>query len=204
MKNNNKPKLGLKIGYYLPAVIAIYAVITVCVVVLLTMDRKNGSDLLSKVIHFFPNFLYYLLINLRSVLLPIGIGATIIVVTMIILTVRYQHDNTFGNYFHSISQIHDLRKSNKIELPDDQSKKNKVVIDSFNNSLKELFIDIRKDNLTVWILIPDKLEAKQILNNEMNNIIQTIKQNNPDYTFSSIEPMGNSNYCCLQGSKLTD
>lgn len=202
MKNNNKPKLGLKIGYYLPAVIAIYAVIAACVVVLLTMDRGNGSNLLSKVIHFFPNFLYYLLINLRSVLLPIGIVTTIIVVTMIIVTIQYQHGNTFSNYFHSISQIHDLRISNKIELPDDQSKKNKVVIDSFNNSLKELFIDIRKDNLTVWILKPDKQEARQMLNNEMNYIVQTVKQNNPDYAFSDIEPMGY--YYCLQGSKLTD
>lgn len=202
MRNKNKPSLSLKIGYYLPAVIAIYAVIAACVVVLLTFNKENSSgDFLLRAIHFVLSLLYYLLINLQSVLLPIGIGATVIVVVMIILTVRYQYDNTFVNYFHSISQIHDLRKSNKIELPDDQSKKNQVVIDSFNNSLKKLFIDIRKDNLTVWILIPDKLEAKQILNNEMNNIIQTIKQNNPDYAFSDIEPMGY--YYCLQASKLT-
>lgn len=202
MRNKNKPSLSLKIGYFLPAVIAIYAVIAACIVVLLTINKENSSgDFLLRAIHFVLSLLYYLLINLQSVLLPIGIGATVIVVVMIILTVRYQYDNTFVNYFHSISQIHDLRKSNKIELPDDQSKKNQVVIDSFNNSLKELFIDIRKDNLTVWILIPDKLEAKQILNNEMNNIIQTIKQNNPDYAFSDIEPMGY--YYCLQASKLT-
>lgn len=202
MRNKNKPSLSLKIGYYLPVVIMVYALITLSIVVLLTINKENSSgDFLLRAIHFVLSLLYYLLINLQSVLLPIGIGATVIVVVMIILTVRYQYDNTFVNYFHSISQIHDLRKSNKIELPDDQSKKNQVVIDSFNNSLKELFIDIRKDNLTVWILIPDKLEAKQILNNEMNNIIQTIKQNNPDYAFSDIEPMGY--YYCLQASKLT-
>ena len=202
MRNKNKPSLSLKIGYYLPVVIMVYALITLSIVVLLTINKENSSgDFLLRAIHFVLSLLYYLLINLQSVLLPIGIGVTVIVVVMIILTVRYQYDNTFVNYFHSISQIHDLRKSNKIELPDDQSKKNQVVIDSFNNSLKELFIDIRKDNLTVWILIPDKLEAKQILNNEMNNIIQTIKQNNPDYAFSDIEPMGY--YYCLRASKLT-
>lgn len=202
MKNNNKPKLGLKIGYYLPVVIAIYAVTAACVVVLLTMDRGNGSNLLSKVIHFFPNFLYYLLINLRSVLLPIGIVTTIIVVTMIIVTIQYQHGNTFSNYHHSIIQTQGFRQFCRLGTTSNSN--DAAIVYAFNSSLKSMYVDIRSDSITVWILIPTKPGARKILNEELHDIVLKVKQTNPDYTFSSIEPMGNSKYYCLQGSKLTD
>lgn len=200
MQNSNKPKLGLKIGYYLPAVIAIYAVIAACVVVLLTMDRGNDSSWLSKLIHFVPNFLYYLLINLRSVLLPIDIVITIIVGTMIIATIQYQRGNTLINYCRSIIQTQDLRQFCKLEIPNDSN--NAAIVNAFNSSLKSMYVDIKSDSIAVWILIPNSQEAKQILDNKMNDIVQKAKQANPDYTFSEAQLMGN--YYCLQGSRVTD
>lgn len=202
MQNNNKPKLGLKIGYYLPAVIAIYAVIAACVVVLLTMDRGNDSGLLSKLIHLVLNFLYYLLIDCWAVLLPIGIAITIVVVTMIIATIQYQRGNTLINYFYSIIQTQDFRKFCRLVVPNDSN--NAAIVNAFNLSLKSMYVDIRSDSITVWILIPTSQEAKQILDNKMNDIVQKVKQNNPDYTFSEVQLMENSNFYCLQGSKLTD
>lgn len=200
MQNSNKPKLGLKIGYYLPAVIAIYAVIAACVVVLLTMDRGNDSSWLSKLIHFVPNFLYYLLIDCWAVLLPIGIAITIVVVTMIIATIQYQRGNTFINYCYSIIQTQDLRQFSRLEIPNDSN--NAAIVNAFNSSLKSMHVDIRSDSIAVWILMPTSQEAKQILDKKMNDIVQKAKQDNPDYTFSDVQLMGN--YYCLQGSRVTD
>lgn len=200
MQNSNKPKLGLKIGYYLPAVIVIYAVIAACVVVLLTMDRGNDSGLLSKLIHLVPNFLYYLLIDCWAVLLPIGVAITIVVVTMIIATIQYQRGNTVINYCYSIIQTQDFRRFCRLEIPNDSN--NAAIVNAFNLSLKSMYVDIRSDSIAVWILIPTSQEAKQILDNKMNDIVQKVKQNNPDYTFSEAQLMGN--FYCLQGSKVTD
>lgn len=200
MQNSNKPKLGLKIGYYLPAVIAIYAVIAACVVVLLTMDRGNDSSWLSKLIHFVLNFLYYLLIDSWAVLLPIGIAITIVVVTMIIATIQYQRGNTLINYCRSIIQTQDFRQFSKIGTTNDPDSASMVY--AYNSSLRSMYVDIRSDSITVWILIPEKQEAKQILDNKMKDITQRVKQSNPDYTFSDVQLMGN--YYCLQGSRVTD
>lgn len=202
MQNSNKPKLSLKIGYYLPAVIVIYAVIAACVVVLLTMDRGNGSGLLSKLIHLVLNFLYYLLIDSWAVLLPIGIAITIVVVTMIIATIQYQRGNTVINYCYSIIQTQDFRRFCRLVVPNDSN--NAAIVNAFNLSLKSMYVDIRSDSITVWILIPEKQEAKQILDNKMKDITQRVKQSNPDYTFSEIQLMENSNFYCLQGSRVTD
>lgn len=200
MQNSNKPKLGLKIGYYLPAVIVIYAVIAACVVVLLTMDRGNGSGLLSKLIHLVLNFLYYLLIDSWAVLLPIGIAITIVVVTMIIATIQYQRGNTVINYCYSIIQTQDFRRFCRLVVPNDSN--NAAIVNAFNSSLKSMYVDIKSDSIAVWILMPTSQEAKQILDKKMNDIVQKAKQDNPDYTFSDVQLMGN--YYCLQGSRVTD
>ena len=139
---------------------------------------------------------------------PIGELATICLVIIIIMIFNYQKGNSLINYFDSIDQTCNLRQFCKREpltiLNDEkQTKQKNSVIGTFNESLKELFVDVRRNGLTVWILIPDRQEAKQILNNEMNDIVQWIKQANPDYTFSSIEPMENSSFYCLHATKFT-
>lgn len=139
---------------------------------------------------------------------PIGELATLCLVIIIIMIFNYQKGNSLSNYFDSIDQTYNLRqfcrREPMIAFNDEkQTKQKNSVIESFNESLKELFVDIRKDSITVWILIPDRQEAKQILNNEMNDIVQWIKQANPDYTFSSIEPMENSSFYCLHATKFT-
>lgn len=201
MRNKNKPSLSLKIGYYLPAVIMGYVVIMAIVLKFSSLLRLIKNTL-------FLSLLYPLLNNLQPKMFPIGELATICLVIIIIMIFNYQKGNSLINYFDSIDQTCNLRQFCKREpltiLNDEkQTKQKNSVIGTFNESLKELFVDVRRNGLTVWILIPDRQEAKQILNNEMNDIVQWIKQANPDYTFSSIEPMENSSFYCLHATKFT-
>ena len=201
MRNKNKPSLSLKIGYYLPAVIMGYVVIMAIVLKFSSLLRLIKNTL-------FLSLLYPLLNNLQPKMFPIGELATICLVIIIIMIFNYQKGNSLINYFDSIDQTCNLRQFCKREpltiLNDEkQTKQKNSVIGTFNESLKELFVDVRRNGLTVWILTPDRQEAKQILNNEMNDIVQWIKQANPDYTFSSIEPMENSSFYCLHATKFT-
>ena len=201
MRNKNKPSLSLKIGYYLPVLILGYVVIMAIVLKFSSLLRLIKNTL-------FLNLLYPFFNNLQPKMFPIGELATLCLVIIIIIIFNYQKGNSLSNYFDSIDQTYNLRQFCRREpltiLNDEkQTKQKNSVIESFNESLKELFVDIRKDSITVWILIPDRQEAKQILNNEMNDIVQWIKQTNPDYTFSSIEPMENSSFYCLHATKFT-
>ena len=201
MRNKNKPSLSLKIGYYLPVLILGYVVIMAIVLKFSSLLRLIKNTL-------FLSLLYPLLNNLQPKMFPIGELATICLVIIIIMIFNYQKGNSLINYFDSIDQTCNLRQFCKREpltiLNDEkQTKQKNSVIGTFNESLKELFVDVRRNGLTVWILIPDRQEAKQILNNEMNDIVQWIKQANPDYTFSSIEPMENSSFYCLHATKFT-
>ena len=201
MRNKNKPSLSLKIGYYLPAVIMGYLVIMAIVLKFSSLLRLIKNTL-------FLNLLYPLLNNLQPKMFPIGELATLCLAIIIIMIFNYQKDNSLINYFDSIDQTYNLRRFCRREpltiLNDEkQTKQKNSVIETFNESLKELFVDVRRNGLIVWILIPDRQEAKQILNNEMNDIVQWIKQANPDYTFSSIEPMENSSFYCLHATKFT-
>lgn len=201
MRNKNKPGLSLKLGYFLPVLIMGYVLIMAIVL--------KFSSLLSLIKNtLFLNLFYPLLNNLQPKMFPIGELATLCLVIIIIIIFNYQNGNSLSNYFDSIDQTYNLRHFCRREpltiLNDEkQTKQKNSVIGTFNGSLKELFVDIRKDSITVWILIPDRQEAKQILNNEMNDIVQWIKQANPDYTFSSIEPMENSSFYCLHATKFT-
>ena len=200
MRNKNKPSLSLKIGYYLPAVIMGYLVIMAIVLKFSSLLRLIKNTL-------FLNLLYPLLNNLQPKMFPIGELATLCLIIIIIIIFNYQKDNSLINYFDSIDQTYNLRRFCRREPmiafnDEKQIQQNNTVIHVFNNSLRKLFVDVRRNGLTVWILIPDRQESKQILNNEMNDIAEWIKQANPDYTFSEVQIMGY--YYCLQGSKLTD
>lgn len=200
MRNKNKPSLSLKIGYYLPAVIMGYLVIMAIVLKFSSLLRLIKNTL-------FLNLLYPLLNNLQPKMFPIGELATLCLIIIIIIIFNYQKDNSLINYFDSIDQTYNLRRFCRREPmiafnDEKQIQQNNTVIHVFNNSLRKLFVDVRRNGLTVWILIPDRQESKQILNNEMNDIAEWIKQANPDYAFSEVQIMGY--YYCLQGSKLTD
>lgn len=200
MSNKKQPRLSLKLGYFLPVLILGYTVIMAIVIKFSSIIRLIKTTL-------FLNLLYPLLNNLQPKMLPIAELATLCLIIIIIMILDYQKDNSLFNYFDSIDQTFNLRqfcrREPMIAFNDEkQTPQNNAVIHAFNNSLKELFVDIRRNDLTVWILIPDRQEAKQILNKEMNDIVQWIKQNNPDYTFSEIQLTGN--YYCLQGTRVTD
>lgn len=201
MRNKNKPSLSLKLGYFLPVLILGYVVIMAIAIKFSSLTSLIKNTL-------FLNLLYPFFNNLQPKMCPIGELATLFLVTVLIIIWNYQKDNSFRNYCKSIELTYELRQFCKREpaiiLNDEkQTKQKNSVIGTFNESLKELFVDVRRNGLTVWILTPDRQEAKQILNNEMNDIVQWIKQANPDYTFSSIEPMENSSFYCLHATKFT-
>lgn len=200
MFNKNQPRFSLKLGYFLPVLILGYVVIMAIVLKFSSLIRLIKNTL-------FLNLLYPLLNNLQPKMFPIGELATLCLIIIIIIIFNYQKGNSLSNYFDSIDQTYNLRqfcrREPMIAFNDErQTQQNNTVIHVFNNSLKRLFVDVRRNGLTVWILIPDRQEAKQILNNEMNDIVEWIKQANPDYAFSEVQIMGN--YYCLQASKLTD
>lgn len=199
MFNKNQPRLSLKLGYFLPVLILGYVVIMAIVLKFSSLLRLIKNTL-------FLNLLYPFFNNLQPKMFPIGELATLFLVSVLISIWNYQKDNSFRNYCKSIELTYELRQFCKREpatiLNDEkQAKQKNSVIGTFNESLKELFVDVRRNGLTVWFLIPDRQESKQILNNEMNDIVEWVKQANPDYAFSEVQIMGN--YYCLRASKLT-
>lgn len=193
MRNQNYPTIGLKASYCLPFV-SFAELVTILLIIVIPW-LSNWLD------HFvLLSLLSGLLNRLKLVLVGLTVFLTIGWLVMLIMTIIYQHNNGFYNYWLSWVQTIDIRNFAKISPKIVQVKENSVVKNqkdtnpteqAFNNAIKGWYIDISDNNLIVWLLMPISLGSQVIFDQNLLSIENKIKQDNPDFTFSPAERVGN-------------
>ncbi|MCO6531440.1 hypothetical protein [Lactobacillus sp.] len=193
MKNKNYPTADLKASYWLPCVsLAWLAAILIIIAIPYLRHWLNHSLLFS--------FLTGLLDRLRPALIVLTLFLTVVLLVMLAIVFRYQHGNSFRNYCLSWFQTFELRNFAKIPAKIEQIKENDVVKNRkitdpynqvFNYAIKGWYVDVRTDILTIWLLIPSFSDSQVILDQKLPTIESKIRQDNPGYTFSPAERVGN-------------
>ena len=172
----------LEIGYYLPLV-TLVEIVAILITVLIQPYSVSG-----------------LLNNMKQAVIVATILMLVILFAMVVITIKYQHDNSFRNYCSSVAQTYNLRKFSKEQPKTTQVKvgnewKNQPINDpverAFNQALQGWYIDKRKNSLIVWLFLPKLSSATNKLDQELPTILTQIKENNPEYIFSSHERIGN-------------
>lgn len=124
----------------------------------------------------------------------------IILIVMILLTIKYQRGNTFRNYCNSVFQTYNLRSFSKIQVKTTRvkvdngwknQKNNNPAEIAFNRALQGWYIDKRKNNLTVWLLLPESSDGQIIFDQKLPGIENNIRHRYMDYTFSPAEQLEN-------------
>lgn len=178
MKNTSK----LEIGYYLPLV-TIVEIVAILITILIQPYSASG-----------------LFNNIKQAVTVTTILMLVILFVMLVITVQYQRGNSFRNYWNSVVQTYNLHRFSKIQPRTTQIKvgnewKNQPINDpierAFNQALQGWYIDKRKNSLIVWLFLPKTSSAINKLDQELPTILTQIKENNPEYIFSSHERVGN-------------
>ena len=178
MKNISK----LEIGYYIP-VVTIAEIAAILITILIQPYSVSG-----------------LLNNIKQAVTVATILMLVILLVMLAITIKYQRGNSFRNYCSSVVQTYNLRKFSKVQPKTTQVKvgnewKNQPINDpverAFNQALQGWYIDKRKNSLIVWLFLPKLSSATNKLDQELATILTQIKENNPEYIFSSHERIGN-------------
>lgn len=193
MENKNYSSLGLKTSYCLPCISLVWlAAILIIIAVPYLKHWLNHSFLFS--------FLIGLLDRLRPALIVLTLFLTVVLLIMLVIVFKYQHGNSFRNYCLSWFQTLQLRNFAKIPAKIEQIKVNDVVKNRkitdpsnqiFNHAIKGWYVDIRPDLLTVWLLMPVSSDSQVILDQKLPTIENKIRQDNPNFTFSPAERVGN-------------
>lgn len=105
---------------------------------------------------------------------------------------RIRFDNLF-NYFKSIYHTYKLRnflsqreKSEKVTTRDNQTITTYNPINSsFNRCAHKSVVDIRKDEVTVFIKVPRDQQGQKILGNMISQLKEEVSSQHPDYYFSA-------------------
>lgn len=193
MKNGNFPANGLKASYYLP-----YMSLTELATILLIIA-------IPYLCQWFENsFLLRIFSLILKMINPILVGLipflTVGWVIMLAIVIQYQRGNSFRNYCSSWFQTLNLRNFAKIpakyiQVKENDTMKNQKVNDpsdrAFNEVVKGWYVDVHTDALTVWLLTPSSSDSQVILDQKLPTIESKIRQDNPDYTFSPHERVGN-------------
>lgn len=112
---------------------------------------------------------------------------------------RIRFDNLL-NYFKSIYHTFKLRnfltqreKSEKVTTIDNQTITNYNPINgSFNRCAHKSVVDIRKDEVTVFIKIPRDQQGQKILGDITSQLKEEVSSQHPDYYFSAPNRVRNS------------
>ncbi|MCX8724280.1 hypothetical protein [Lactobacillus sp. B4005] len=172
----------LEIGYYLPLV-TLVEIVSILITVLIQPYSLSG-----------------LLNNVKQTIIVTTLLMLVILLAMLVITIQYQRGNTFKNYCSSVVQTYNLRRFSKVQPKTTQVKvgnewKNQPINDptekAFNQAIQGWYIDRRKNSLIVWLFLPKTSSAINKLDQELPTILTQIKENNPEYIFSSHERTGN-------------
>lgn len=143
-------------------------------------------------------------LNLSQVSLYLGLGSHYCYLAMSILLFvlavlvaveivnRIRFDGLF-NYFKSIYHTLKLRKfltqrekSEKVTTIDNQTVTTYNPINgSFNRNAHKSVVDIRKDEVTVFIKVPRDQQGQKVLNDMTSQLKEEISSQHPDYYFSA-------------------
>lgn len=193
MNNKNYPPIGLKASYCLP-----YVSMAELAAVLLTISIPWINNWLNH--YILLSLLNQLLNRLKSVLICLTAFLTIVWIVMLIITIIYQHNSGFNNYWRSWLQTYDLRQANKIkpqvkQVKDGNTYQTQKVINpveqAFNYAIKGWFVDQHSNKLTIWLLIPNQADAQIIFKQKLPIIENNVHSDYSDYTFSPAERVGN-------------
>lgn len=126
------------------------------------------------------------------------LGTLFASVTLEVLN-RIRFDNLF-NYFKSIYHTFKLRnfltqreKSEKVTTMDNQTITTYNPINgSFNRCAHKSVVDIRKDEVTVFIKVPRDQQGQKVLGDMTSQLKEEVSSQHPDYYFSAPNRVRNS------------
>lgn len=117
---------------------------------------------------------------------------TLFVSVMVEILNRFQFDSLF-NYFKSVYFTFKLRqfltqreKSEKITTIDNQNITTfNPINSSFNHCAHKSIVDIRKDDVTVFVKVPRDQQGQKILGDMTSQLKEEVSSQHPDYYFSA-------------------
>ena len=193
MNKENFPAIGLKASYCLPFM---------CVAELVTVLLIIAVPYLCRWLNH--SFLFRLLSVILKMLKPVLVGLMLLItigwLVILVMNIIYQRGNSFRNYCSSWFQTFELRNFAKIPAKYVQVKENGTIKNqkfndpgdrTFNGSVKAWYVDIGSNTLTVWLLMPVSSDSQVIFDQKLPTIENKIRQDNPNFTFSPAERIGN-------------
>ena len=193
MNKENFPAIGLKASYCLP-----YVSMAELAAILVTISIPWINNWLDH--YILLSLLSQPLNRLKPALICLTAFLTIIWIVMLIITIIYQHNSGFNNYWRSWLQTYDLRQANKIkpqvkQVKDGNTWRNQKIINpveqAFNYAIKGWFVDQQSNKLTIWLLFPNQVDAQIIFKQKLPIIENNVHSDFSDFTFSPHERVGN-------------
>ena len=159
----------------------------------ITLDLSSINTYLSLGSHYSYMAMTYLL-------------STLFVLVMFEIVNRIRYDSLF-NYFKSIYHTLKLHlfltqreKSEKITSIDNQTITTyNPINDSFNRCARKSVVDIRKDEVTVFIKVPRDQQGQKVLSDMTSQLKEEVSSQHPDHYFSAPNRVRNSHW--LVGKK---
>lgn len=118
---------------------------------------------------------------------------------IIIEIVQRLSKDSLWNYFKSIYQTSLMRqflkqdeKSESMSTIENQTvTRINPILKNFNQSILECTVDVRKETVTILLLVPRTQQAQRLLKEMEDDIKEEISSRNPNYYFSSSYRKGN-------------
>ena len=121
-----------------------------------------------------------LLSNVTFVLSVVALIVTLVLVASE-LVIRYKNDSK-RNFRTSINMT--LRYRDFLEMERSTEKKQQLKISKYNNSIKKVVIDVRKNNVYFYLKMPLNIQAQQLIKEIQIDIKEQIANDFPSYSFS--------------------
>jgi hypothetical protein len=198
----NYPKTGLKASYCLPYISVLELIAIFVTVVLYVINNMLARSWLFELLAGTLNDLEII----AWIITSIGV---VVLIIMFLITRNYQRGNSFHNYWLSWCKTHDLRQANRIKpqirhvkVGDNWQNQKEITPaeQAFNYAIQGWFIEQRIDKLTIWLLVPDQVDAQAIFDQRLLIIESNIRHDYHDFTFSPAER--NGNYYRISAIKL--
>lgn len=93
--------------------------------------------------------------------------------------------DSISNFGKSVIQTIKFRNAIKKNINDASSEQRDMIIENFNNCVTKSVVDIHNDQITLIVYIPKTIWAKQLLDNSIPDIRETISSYNKGWYFSS-------------------
>lgn len=144
-------------------------------------------------------FLFYLK---WIVLFSYGISISFSLYSSYILLEEIKYRKKFDNitnFGKSVVQTIKFRNAIKKNINDASSEQRDMIIENFNNCVTKSVVDIHNDQITLIVYIPKTIWAKQLLDNSIPDIRETISSYNKGWYFSS--PIKEGSWYVISGRK---